>query len=400
MIVTSRWQTTSIRWVRASALFLPALLACGCSRQQAAPASAPAAKVANPTTEAALATVTLTPEAEKRLAITVAPVERRTVPNGRLVAGEVVVPPGGAIDVTAPVAGTLAGTPLTAGRAVRQGEPLVRIIPLQAGTADVRINADRDVAAARAALDAVQRRAERAELLLKDGSGSRRAAEEARAELATAQATLQAANERLAVVNRSSVSQSNELVVQSPISGIIELVGAQPGQTVAASAPLAKISRIDRLWIRVPVYSGDLRNIDIEHGASILRLGEPHDAAGLPARRVAAPPTATPSASAIDVMFEVPGTSTLRAGERVNVRLSGRGTESATVVPHAALLHDINGGTWVYVRSAPHVYSRRRVEVRDVVNGLVLLARGPDVNTPVVTNGAAELYGVEFGAGK
>ena len=90
------------------------VLASACSRQQAAPAaSTPAAKVANPTTEAALATVTLTPEAEKRLAITVAPVERRAVPNGRLVAGEVIVPPGGAIDVTAPVAGTLAGTPLT-----------------------------------------------------------------------------------------------------------------------------------------------------------------------------------------------------------------------------------------------------------------------------------------------
>ena len=184
-----------------------------------------------------------------------------------------IVPPGGAIDVTAPVAGTLAGTPLTPGRAVRQGEPLLRIVPLQAGTADLRINAERDVTAARAALEAVQRRAERAEILLKDGSGSRRAAEEARADLATAQATLQAANERLAVVNRSGVIQSNELVVQSPISGVVELVSAQPGQTVAASAPLAKISRVDRLWIRVPVYSGDLPNLDPSQGASILRLG-------------------------------------------------------------------------------------------------------------------------------
>jgi hypothetical protein len=35
-----------------------------------------------------------------------------------------------------------------------------------------------------------------------------------------------------------------------------------------------------------------------------------------------------------------------------------------------------------------------------VVKDLVLLSRGPDVNTPVVTNGAAELYGVEFGVGK
>ena len=82
------------------------------------------------------------------------------------------------------------------------------------------------------------------------------------------------------------------------------------------------------------------------------------------------------------------------------MRLSGKGTENAIVVPHSALLNDIHGGTWVYVRTAPHVFARRRVEVQDVVNNLVLLSRGPDVNTPVVTNGAAELYGVEFGVGK
>ena len=99
-------------------------------------------------------------------------------------------------------------------------------------------------------------------------------------------------------------------------------------------------------------------------------------------------------------MFEVPGSSTLSPGERVNVRLSGKGSEMAIVVPHGALLHDIHGGTWVYVKSGDHVYSRRRVEVQDVVNNLALLTRGPEVNTPVVTNGAAELYGVEFGVGK
>jgi RND family efflux transporter MFP subunit len=379
-----------------------ALAITACKRQQAAPASSPPAKVANPTTEAALATVTLTPQSEKRLAIAIAPVEQRAVPHGRLVAGEVVVPPGGSIEVNAPVAGTLAASrsPLVAGRAVRQGEPLFRLVPLQAGTADVRINAERDVAAARAGQEAAQRRADRAEQLLKDGSGSRRAAEEARADLLTAQATLQAAMERLDLAKRSRVTEGNELIVEAPISGVVELVSAQPGQTVAASAPLARISRTDRLWIRVPVYAGDLRNIDQEQGASVLRLGEPNDAAGVVARRVAAPPAATPSASAIDLMFEMPGSQMLSPGERVNVRLAGKSSETAIVVPHSALLHDIHGGTWVYVRTAPHVYARRRVEVKDVVNNLALLSRGPDVNEPVVISGAAELYGVEFGVGK
>ena len=68
-----------MRFLRVTSFVVVSLLATGCGRQEAAPAATPAAKVANPTTEAALASVTLTPEAEKRLALTVAPVERRAV---------------------------------------------------------------------------------------------------------------------------------------------------------------------------------------------------------------------------------------------------------------------------------------------------------------------------------
>ncbi len=373
----------------------------GCRKQEAAPAAAPAAKVSQPTTEAQLNTITLTAETEKRLAITLAPVEHKAVPNARLVGGEVVIPPGMTIDVTAPVAGTLAaGAAPAVGRVVRQGDTLFRLLPLQAGDRDVRINAQRDVATARAAHEAAQRKAARADQLLKDGSGSRRAAEEAHAELQTTQAALDAATERLAVVNRSHVNESNELVVQAPISGVVENVRAQPGQTVSAGAPLAQIAREDRLWVRVPVYAGDAPKLDPSQGATVVRLGESNAVPGVQARRVAAPPSATPAASAVDLWFELPGGARLQPGERVNVRLVARGSETATVVPHTALVHDINGGTWVYVSTAPHVFARQRVEVRDVVNGLALLTRGPAVNTPVVTIGAAELYGVEFGAGK
>jgi cobalt-zinc-cadmium efflux system membrane fusion protein len=40
------------------------------------------------------------------------------------------------------------------------------------------------------------------------------------------------------------------------------------------------------------------------------------------------------------------------------------------------------------------------VEVRRVVNSLAVLARGPAVGAKVVTAGAAEIFGTEFGTGK
>jgi hypothetical protein len=54
----------------------------------------------------------------------------------------------------------------------------------------------------------------------------------------------------------------------------------------------------------------------------------------------------------------------------------------------------------LYVRTAPTVFSRVRIELSHVVGGLAVLRRGPAAGTDVVSSGAAELFGTEFGAGK
>ncbi|MGB5037290.1 MAG: efflux RND transporter periplasmic adaptor subunit, partial [Blastocatellia bacterium] len=119
------------------------------------------------------------------------------------------------------------------------------------------------------------------------------------------------------------------------------------------------------------------------------------------ARPVSAPPTADAASSTADLYYELPnGDGRLRPGERVGVTLSLKSTEDSLVVPWAAVLHDVNGGTWVYENTAPQVFVRRPVEVRDVVDRLAVLARGPAPGTRVVTAGAAELFGTEFGPGK
>jgi hypothetical protein len=64
------------------------------------------------------------------------------------------------------------------------------------------------------------------------------------------------------------------------------------------------------------------------------------------------------------------------------------------------LLHDAFGGTWVYIVTQPRVYTRTRVVVADITGSLAVLSQGPAAGAQVVTDGAAELFGVEFGAGK
>ena len=65
------------------------------------------ATVEHPRTEAELSTVTLTPEAVKRLGIETVAVRTDRPPSTRTLGGEIVVPEGRGVVVTAPVAGTL-----------------------------------------------------------------------------------------------------------------------------------------------------------------------------------------------------------------------------------------------------------------------------------------------------
>ncbi len=69
-------------------------------------------------------------------------------------------------------------------------------------------------------------------------------------------------------------------------------------------------------------------------------------------------------------------------------------------MPFGAVLHDIQGGQWVYVQTGEHTYARRRVQVARLAGVDAVLASGPPVGSKVVTDGAAELFGTEFVTGK
>ena len=168
-----------------------------------------------------------------------------------------------------------------------------------------------------------------------------------------------------------------------------------------AGAPLIELARLETVWVRVPVYAGEAKTIDTNAAAQVLALGGDADAEGQRAQPIAAPPSADSSTAGVDLYYALPNPNQrFRPGERVSVRLPRRDTQTGLVVPKAALLHDAFGGTWVYVVTAPRVYTRQRVEVADISGPFAVLSQGPAPGARVVTDGAAELFGVEFGAGK
>ncbi len=351
-----------------------------------------------------LAKVTLTEKAVERLGIELREVEYKDAWRYRNYAGEVAIPPGQVVQVSAPVAGTLAASPEglpVVGAAVRAGQTVFRVLPLVAAQRDLRVSVESEVATAQARTDAARVRVERAERMLRDQTGSVKAVEAAREELKVAEAALQAARARLEQVEKAPLAADVSVTIAAPQDGLLRQMQAAPGQIVPAGAPLFEVARLDPLWVRVPVYAGEVAALQAGAAALVRPLNA---APGNPARQaepVSAPPSADPAAATVDLYYRLENrAAALRPGEKLSVALALKGREKRLQAPFAAVLYDVHGGAWVYESVSPREFVRRRVEVDFVSGSTAVLARGPKPGARVVTAGAAELFGTEFGAGK
>ncbi len=316
----------------------------------AEPAAGSPAKVENAVKETELATVTLTPQAEQRLGVKTAPVERKTMSVMRHFSGEVIMP------------------------MMTGGERAGNLVTLSTSTpaellklADLQAVADGEVAKAKVMIEAARTTADRARKLRGAQAGSERSVDDAEAAVGVAEETLKTAVERRALLGPS---------VAESLSG-------------------------GKLWVRVPVYVGALSRLDTEAPARLNGLDAQVSKDELIAQPVKAPPSATAATATVDLFYEVKAQAgQFRPGQKVGLSVPLRGEEERLVAPWAAVVYDIHGGAWVYENTAPHVFARRRVQIERVAGGEAILASGPKPGTMVVTDGAAEIFGTEFGTGK
>lgn len=90
-------------------------------------------------------------------------------------------------------------------------------------------------------------------------------------------------------------------------------------------------------------------------------------------------------------------TLTDKAVERLGLTTAKVTKGSALEIPYGALIYDGSGKTWVYTSPEPRTYIRAAVTVDKITGNKVQLRSGPPAGTDVVTIGAAELFGTEFG---
>jgi len=98
-------------------------------------------------------------------------------------------------------------------------------------------------------------------------------------------------------------------------------------------------------------------------------------------------------------------TLTPSAAERTGVETIAVAAESVEgserlVIPYAAVFYHYDGSTWTYTDEGDNSYVRAPIDIDRIDGDRAILTSGPSAGQQVVTVGAAELYGVEFGIGK
>ena len=127
--------------------------------------------------------------------------------------------------------------------------------------------------------------------------------------------------------------------------------------------PALRRGRAEPLWVRVPVYIGDLERLRRTKPAGVGSLADPPGVKIRPARPVVAPASGDPLAATVSLFLRGQQQGPLLpAGPAMASPCCSRGTESLAV-PRSALIRDAFGDTWAYESIAPHVGTHRRVFV-------------------------------------
>ncbi len=295
------------------------------------------------------------------------------VSSGFDVTGEVTHAPDALVEVTAPVAGILAfvgnrNAPAEGAR-VGAGQALVSLSPVEGEDTYAQL---------RARADRLGREVARLERLVAAEAVPARRLEEARHDLAVAQAQLEALG--------AGEQDGYTLTLRSPIEGTVTRREFVLGQRVDAGAHLLTIMDARRLHVRFHVPASQSGALTGLRSATFSPEGS--DAVMRADRVVAVGSALDPVRRTVPVTLEVDNRDdVLKAGMLVMGRLLMGDGEAGVVVPSSAV-RDEDGLLVAYVQIGGETFERRAVELGATDGEWTVVRAGVRRGERVVTRGA------------
>jgi RND family efflux transporter MFP subunit len=232
--------------------------------------------------------------------------------------------------VKARVAGELQWLAVREGEAVRAGQVVARIDPVEF---EARLRqAQQQVASAQAQAEIAQRTLQNNQALVAHGFISRNALETAASNLAAAEAAVQAA-QAAADVARKALADTE---LRAPIGGWVAQRFVQPGERVGVDARVLEIVDLSALELRATLPPQQVAAVRVGAPARVQVEGLP---APLAARVVRINPSAQASTRAVPVYLALAAEPGLRHGLFATGEIE-LGVEQALAVPETAVRRD------------------------------------------------------------
>lgn len=348
----------------------------------------------------------LTEEAKTTIGIATAPVQSQIVPSSVSTTGWLAIKPGHEVTVKAVATGFVnpeeGGDLVSLGDTVTEGQSLGTLRIFLSPQEEVQLvalkeEADIQIRQSLASLEAAEARFNRVEELSESGTVPGREKELAKEAMERARAAYEETQHELPFLPSEPYERPLQLravVIKSSNAGKLTKMHVRPRQLVIQGEPLWTISDWSSLWLRVPVFEGDLSRIDQTEPAKVTKLGME---SSMPATPIRIPQATENGRRTVDLFYEVANADgVLRPGEAVSIELPTGKTAKQVVVPKSAILWDGMANAWVYLEEQENHFRRQRIQLGSSMDEVVVVEQGLSEGQSVVIVGAEALYGEEF----
>jgi membrane fusion protein, multidrug efflux system len=273
----------------------------------------------------------------------VAKVVKQDIIQGMTVRGVITTLPNEDVKISALVAGKVTAVNVAEGDSVRSGQIVAEIDPQP--LEDLRRQASAALSQARAALENARLNLERTQRLLDRGIAAGKEVEDARAQMAAAEASVEQTTAALDTANR----QMTRTRVASPIGGQVVKRLVSVGEQVdgTAAQPLLEVANLDRVELAANVPSEYLARVQVGQTVSVASDAYPNQS--FSGEIIALAPAVDPvtNAALARILLRNPD-RLFKIGMYANARVTIQDHRSALVIPPSAIVRD-QGDTWVYI---------------------------------------------------